>query len=201
MHPNTAFHWSDREALREFVRVTGFGSVFAATPDGPRTAQVPVIWADEGTLHFHLARGNALTRHLEGETALFVAMGPDGYVSPDWYGLDDNQVPTWNYVSVELEGTVRRLSRDALIAQMDALSAEHEGRLAPKPAWTRAKMDPALFERMADAVVGFALDIQGWRGTRKLGQNKSEGARLSAADGMEASGRRAIAHWMREGVA
>ena len=42
--------------------------------------------------------------------------------------------------------------------------------------------------------VGTAL-IQ--RGTLKLGQNKPEAARLSAADGVEAAGRRGIAHWMR----
>ena len=58
-------------------------------------------------------------------------------------------------------------------------------------------MDPALFDRMTGAIVGFRLEIQGWRGTLKLGQNKPEAARLSAADGVEASGRRGIAHWMR----
>lgn len=201
MHPNTVFHWQERDALREFVAVTAFGTLFAATPDGPRAAQLPVVWADETTLHFHLARGNALTRHLDGATALFVANGPEGYVSPDWYGLGPNQVPTWNYVSVELEGRVKALPREALVAQLDTLSAEHETRLAPKQPWTRDKMDPALFDRMCNAIQGFSLTVQGWRGTRKLGQNKPDAARLAAADALEASGRRALAHWMREGLA
>jgi transcriptional regulator len=50
---------------------------------------------------------------------------------------------------------------------------------------------------MTSAIIGFRLEIAGWRGTLKLGQNKPEAARLSAADGLEASGRRGIAHWMR----
>ena len=62
---------------------------------------------------------------------------------------------------------------------------------------TRAKMDPALFDKMTGAIVGFRLEVAGWCGTLKLGQNKPEAARLSAADGVEASGRRGIAHWMR----
>jgi transcriptional regulator len=28
-----------------------------------------------------------------------IVNGVDGYISPDWYGID-GQVPTWNYVTV-----------------------------------------------------------------------------------------------------
>jgi len=196
MHPNTAFRWEDRDAMRALVAELGFGALFCATPDGPRVAQVPVVWLDDATLGLHLARGNGIVRHLDGATALFVAQGPDGYVSPDWYGLDNNQVPTWNYVAVELEGTMRRMEHDALVAQVDQLTAQQEGRLDKTP-WTRSKMDPATFDKMTSAIIGFRLEIAAWRGTLKLGQNKPEAARLAAADGVEASGRRGIAHWMR----
>lgn len=196
MHPNAAFRWEDRDAMRALVAELGFGALFCTTPDGPRVAHVPVVWLDDTALGLHLARGNGIVRHLDGATALFVAQGPDGYVSPDWYGLDDNQVPTWNYVAVELEGTMRRMEHDALVAQVDQLTAQQEGRLDKTP-WTRGKMDPALFGKMTSAIIGFRLEIAAWRGTLKLGQNKPEAARLSAADGVEASGRRGIAHWMR----
>ncbi len=183
--------------MRALVAELGFGALFAATPDGPRVAHVPAVWLDEATLGFHVARGNGIARHLDGATGLFVVQGPDGYVSPDWYGLDDGQVPTWNYVALELEGTVRRMDHDALIAQIDRLTTEQEARLAPKAPWSRATMEPATFERMTRAIIGFRLEIAGWRGTIKLGQNKPEAARLAAANGMEGSGRRGIAHWMR----
>ena len=196
MHPNAAFRWEDCEAMRALVAELGFGALFCGTPDGPRVAHAPVVWLDDTTLGLHLARGNGIVRHLDGATALFVAQGPDGYVSPDWYGLGDDQVPTWNYVAVELEGVMRRMDHDALVAQIDRLVAQEEGRLDKAP-WTRAKMDPALFDKMTGAIVGFRLEVAGWRGTLKLGQNKPEAARLSAADGVEASGRRGIAHWMR----
>ncbi|UIJ46830.1 FMN-binding negative transcriptional regulator [Sphingomonas cannabina] len=197
MHPNPAFHWEDRDAMRQLVAEIGFGALFAGTPDGPRVAHVPMVWLDEATLAMHIARGNGIARHLDGATALFSVIGPDGYVSPDWYGLGSSEVPTWNYVAVELEGTMRRMDRDELVAQVDRLSAEQEGRLAPKAPWTRAKMDPKKFDAMLNAIVGFRLEVTAWRGTLKLGQNKPEAARLGAADGLEASGRRGIAHWMR----
>lgn len=197
MHPNPAFRWEDRDAMRALVREIGFGALFAATPDGPRVAHVPVVWLDDITLGLHIARGNGIARHLDGATGLFVVQGPDGYVSPDWYGLGPDQAPTWNYVAVELEGTMRRMDDAALVAQVDALTAEQETRLAPKPAWTRDKMDPQKANAMLRAIVGYRLEVVAWRGTLKLGQHKPEAARTGAADGVAASGRAAIAHWMR----
>jgi transcriptional regulator len=197
MHPNPGFRWEDRDAVREFVREIGFGALFAATPDGPRVAHVPVVWLDEATLGFHVSRGNGIARHLDGATGLFTLIGPDAYVSPDWYGSGTGEVPTWNYIAVELEGMCRRMDRDALLAQIDALSREQERRLAPKPEWTSAKLDPLRLEQLLGAIHGFRLEVQAWRATRKLGQNKPEAARLSAADALEAQGRRAVAHWMR----
>ena len=197
MHPNSKFRWEDRDAMRDFVRVAGFGALFAGTPDGPRVAHVPVVWLDDDTLGFHIARGNGIARHLDGASALFTVLGPDAYVSPDWYGQGPDEVPTWNYVSVELEGRAAKMDRDALIAQIDALSHEQEARLAPKPEWTRAKTDPKKIEMMLGAIIGFRLDVQAWRGTLKLGQNKPEAARESAAHHLDTQGRRAVAHWMR----
>ena len=196
MHPNPAFRWEDRAAIRDLVAQIGFGALFAATPDGPRVAHVPVVWLGDASLGLHIARGNGIARHLDDATALFTLLGPDGYVSPDWYGLGPDHVPTWNYVAVELEGTMRRMDRDALTDQVDRLSAEQENRLDKTP-WTRAKMDPKKFDAMLNAIVGYRLEVTAWRGMLKLGQNKPAEARLAAADGIEASGRRGIAHWMR----
>jgi transcriptional regulator len=197
MHPHPAFRWEDRPAIRDIVRDIGFGALFAATPDGPRVAHVPVVWLDDETIGFHLARGNALTRHLGGMTGLLNVQGPDAYVSPDWYGTGPDEVPTWNYVAVELEGRVARTDEAGLLAILDAISAEQERRLAPKPAWTRDKMDQAKLAKMLGAIVGFRLEVQAWRGTLKLAQTKPEAARHAVADALDAQGRRAMAALMR----
>jgi transcriptional regulator len=196
MHPNAAFRWEDRDSMRAFAAEVGFGMLFLTTPDGPRVAHVPFVFLGEDRIGFHLARGNALTKHLDGAEALFVVNGPDGYISPDWYGIDD-QVPTWNYVTLELQGPVRRMDEAALIAQADALSETNEKRLEPKPIWTRDKMADGLFDKMLRAIVGFELEVTACRSTVKLGQNKSVEVRLAAADGAEAAGNKAIAHLMR----
>jgi transcriptional regulator len=196
MHPNSSFRWEGRAALRSFARDIGFGMIVAATPDGLRVAHMPFVFLDDDRIGFHLARGNALTKHLHGQEAVLVVNGPDGYISPDYYGIDD-QVPTWNYMAIECAGPVRQMDRDELAAQVDAVSAEQERRLAPKPEWTRAKMTDGLFDKMLGAITGFELAVTAWRSTAKLGQNKPEEARLRAADGTEAAGNHGIAQLMR----
>lgn len=196
MHPAAPFHWQDRDAMRAFVESRAFGALFCATPEGPRVAHVPVVFESADRILFHLARTNALAPHLDGSRGLFVVHGPDGYISPDWYGIDD-QVPTWNYIAVELEGTLTRTADDGLPALIDRLSADREERLAPKQPWTRDKMKPGATELMMRGISGWSMDIEHWRGTRKLGQNKPEHVRMAAADGAAGAGQTEIAGEMR----
>ena len=201
MHPNAAFRPNrspdeDRALLEALIDEIGFGMVFAATPDGPRVAHTPLQWTGGGIVHFHLARGNALTRHLDGMTALVAINGPEGYVSPRWYA-DRAQVPTWNYVALELEGTVRRLDQDGLTGLLEALVARQEARVEGGTAWTMAKMPETKLRQMLTGIVGFGMEVQAWRPTFKLSQNKSADERARVADGLDAQGSRAIAALMR----
>lgn len=182
--------------MREFVCATGFGTLFVMTPDGPRVAHLPLVWLDEGRIAFHTARSNDIALHLDGGDALFVINGPDAYISPDWYGLPD-QVPTWNYLAVELQGQVQRLERDELIAQVEALSLEQERRLAPKPVWLVDKMSDGRFEQMLGGIIGFEMRVTAMRGTAKLNQNKSLEAREAVIKELAAQGCEEMAELMR----
>ena len=108
---------------------------------GRLVVHAPVVVAAPDRLRFHVSRGNRARRRSTAARAIVSCLGPDAYISPDWYGTPD-QVPTWNYLAVEAEGPLRRLDEDELAALLDDLSAAHEARLAPKPPWTRAKMTP-----------------------------------------------------------
>jgi transcriptional regulator len=178
MHPNRAFAWDDRDEMLAFVADIAFCTVAA---EGPTIAHAPVVVAAPDRLRFHIARGNRAK--LDGKRAIVSCLGPDAYVSPDWYGTPE-QVPTWNYLAVEAEGPLRRLDEAELTALLDDLGAAHEPRLAPKPSWTRAKMSPGRFEAMLKAIIGYELLIEDLRGTRKLGQHKSDAERQGAADGL-----------------
>lgn len=195
MHPNPQFRHPDRALLETLIEQIGFGMVFAATPDGPRVAHVPLVSTGDGALQFHIARGNALTRHLDGMTVLAVINGPDGYVSPRWYS-DQGQVPTWNYISLELEGRVRRMDSDGLLSHLESLSAREEARLAGAP-WTMDKSPPDYLRKLLAGIVGFELEVLAWRETLKLSQNKPADERERVAAALEANGAAALATLMR----
>ena len=192
MHPNRTFHWADEEEMLAFVAQVSFATICV---DGPAVVHAPVVAGPERLL-FHVSRSNPAAAKLEGARAIASVMGPDFYVSPDWYGTDD-QVPTWNYLAVEAEGPLRRLDEGELAALLDRLSAEHEERLAPKKPWTRDKMSPGRFEAMLKAIVGYEMRIEALRGTRKLGQNKKVEEREGVADALAALGRADHAGLMR----
>lgn len=198
MHPARLFKVEDRETLLAFLREHPFVTLAASVGGRPMIAQTPVVvreLADELVIDFHLSRGNILAPNLvQGFRAVMLATGPDAYVSPDWYGSAD-QVPTWNYLSVEAEGAVAVLNEDELIAQLDSLSEQEEARLLPKPLWTRGKMAPGKFEALLRGIIGGRLFVDRLEGTFKLSQNKSEADRLGAARGL---GKHPLAKRMRD---
>lgn len=194
MHPNRAFRFADDDAMRTFIGQHVFAHLFAATPDGPMVAHVPLTPTHAGHFRFHVARHNRITPHLDGATVVASVAGADFYVSPDWYATPADQVPTWNYTAVEIDGTCHALSQSDLVEQIDALSAIHEARLAPKKPWTRDKVSFAKLHGMYSVIQAFQIRVTALRGTHKMSQNKQPEDRngviaaLADADAIAAMG-------------
>lgn len=185
MHQNPAFRQADPARTLTFARRRGFGTLCLNGAAGPLLAHVPFLLDADGALaEFHLVRSNPIARAGLPAPAVIAVTGPDGYVSPDWYGIDD-QVPTWNYVAVHLRGVLDPIDPDSLRDVIDRLSAAHEARLAPKRSWTSAKMDPDALARMMRQILPFRLRIETIDGTWKLNQNKDDAVRLRAARRIE----------------
>jgi len=188
MHPNPAFRYVAQDQNLKFAAERGFGMLAIAGTDGmPLLAHIPFV-LDQGRVLFHLVRSNPIARCLkEPVSAKLAVQGPHSYISPDWYGVED-QVPTWNYVSVHLAGQAQLLPQDQLRDILDRLSDRFEQALSPKPVWKTDKMPSDLLDRMMRQIVPCALSIEDVQGTWKLAQNKPEAARLGAAEGVAAQG-------------
>lgn len=196
MHPARLFHEIDPATLRQRVLDNPLALITAVSDGRPLVAHAPVLLKEDDAspgggappaLRFHLSAANPLTKVLlDGSEALIVFTGIHGYISPDWYGIDD-QVPTWNYESVEAAGPVTRLDADATRQQVDDLSAVFEAQLAPKPVWTSAKMTPARLEALLRGIVGFELVPTRFEGITKLSQNKPAEAMARLIDALDAT--------------
>lgn len=189
MHPNPVYRASGKARNIAFARQKAFGSLAISTDDGPLLAHIPFVLREDGlTAELHLVRSNPILRKLgTGQNAVIAVLGPDGYISPDWYGVHD-QVPTWNYVAVHLRGRLERLPQDDLRGVLDRLSAQFEARLLPKPPWAAEKMAPDVLDRMMRVIVPCRMRITEIEGTWKLSQNKDDAVRLRAAEGVLTSG-------------
>lgn len=184
MHPNPAFRQTPAERNLAFARERGFGVLTVSAESGPLAAHVPFLLSPDGAFaELHLARSNPIARLPLPGQALLIVSGSDAYISPDWYGTPEeipDQVPTWNYIAVHLRGRLESLPDAALEAHLDALAAEHEGRLRPKRPWTKHKMSPPAMPRMMRAIRPFRLTLEAVEGTWKLSQNKPQAAQARA---------------------
>ena len=187
MHPNAAFGWTDTAEMLQFVSEQSFSHIFTASGAGQFVVHAPVIVRD-GNILFHVARRNRIAGELDGRRLLISIAGREAYQSANWYASDD-QVPTWHYEAVEIEGPVRRLSDEELVELLDLLSARFEGKYSPDAPWTRDKLEPRKFEAMTRAIVGFELAPDAVRGTRKFNQHKAGEDLAATIAGQRGAGR------------
>jgi len=189
MHPNPAFRQEPQALNLTLAHRRGFGTLCLNGPDAPLLSHVPFVLNDAGDqAELHLVRSNPIARMVKKPTpAVIAVMGPDGYISPDWYGSDPGMVPTWNYVAVHLRGQLRPGNPEEMRAHLDKVSAKFEDRLAPKTPWTTGKMPPEALERMMRQILPFHFAVDEVEGTWKLNQNRTDTAREGAAESVKCS--------------
>lgn len=192
LHP--AFKIGSAEAL-PILQQRAFGLLVVPTADAPFGVHVPFLVdgaPDDGlTIAVHVARANPIHTHIgDGCKVLLVCTGPDAYVSPDWYG-SEQQVPSWLYASVHVTGTAEFMAPESHLDHVDRLATQFESRLAPKPPWTSDKMSTEKRDRMLQAIVAITIHVEEIHAQKKLVQHKSEAEQRGAAAGLRDRGDRA----------
>jgi len=189
----------DEAAGLAYAAARGFGLVIASDAGRPVASPLPFVVEPANAarrLAFHVARGNRLAElAAQGGSWLLVVMGPDAYVSPDWYASAE-QVPTWLYETVHLSGAVRVMSDPQKRDHLDRLSATFEAWHAPKPPWTADKLTPARHAAFMQAIVAIEMTVEMVEGSLKLNQHKSDADHIALVSALSAgadAGGRAIA--------
>ena len=189
MHPNPTFRAEHRTRHIAFARDRGFGVLALSTDGAPLLSHVPFLLSEDGLVaELHLVRSNPIVRALGTPKAVKIAVqGPDGYISPDWYEVED-QVPTWNYVAVHLTGQLELRPQEELLDLLNRQSAFYEERLQPKPPWATGKMSDEALTKMMRMIVPCRMQVEDVQGTWKLSQNKPDDVRLRASEQVASSG-------------
>ena len=154
----------------------------------------------------HVARANPQWRRAATETpALAMFLGPDAYVSPNWYATKRQTgkvVPTWNYLAIHAYGRVEFFEdAERLRAIVTILTQRHEGR-RERP-WAVSDAPEDYIQAQLRGIIGFRLPIDRLEGKWKLSQNRPEVDRHGVIEGLEGEGgplESAIAQRMKDGL-
>ena len=200
----------DKAALHRAIGETRLATLVTLGSEGMEASHVPIL-LDEGegtygTIRGHLARANPQWRRASAETpALVMFLGPDAYVSPNWYATKRETgkvVPTWNYLAIHAYGRVEFFEdAERLRAIVTSLTQRHEGR-REKP-WAVSDAPEDYIQAQLRGIIGFRLPIDRLEGKWKLSQNRPEADRRGVIEGLEGEGgalESTIAQRMKDGL-
>ena len=172
MYNKPDFEASDLESTA-IIDAHPLAQIVVATPSGLFATPVPMIRRGE-SLVGHVARPNDLWQHPGAALAIFT--GPDAYVSPNWYASKAEHgrvVPTWNYTTVQVRGTLQIHDDDEWKVALVTLLTDTFEATEPRP-WRVADAPADYVTGLLGRIVGIELIDLTVAGKRKLSQNVSE---------------------------
>jgi transcriptional regulator len=172
------FRVEDVPEMHALMRARPFATLISAGPAGLYGSHLPTVLKDDGAygvVECHLARANPHCRDLaEGNEALMIFQGPEGYITPNWYPSKAEHgkvVPTWNYAVVHATGRPEVMKEKAwLLRHVTELTAQQE-RTEAKP-WALSDAPDSYIDVMLRGIVGFHFAITRLEGKWKMSQNR-----------------------------
>jgi transcriptional regulator len=195
MYTPPAFRDDEKESLHATIRAARLANFVTATADGPLATPLPLFLdaseGEHGVIYGHLAKANPQWSVPPIGDALAIFMGPDAYVTPQWYATKQETgkvVPTWNYVTVHASGPVEFFHDPVrLLEAVRRLTDLHEGgRGTP---WAVADAPPEFIQSQLRGIVGLRMPVTKLEGKRKMSQNRNAADRAGVATGLAASAR------------
>ena len=164
----------NKAEIQQFLKENSFGILINQTQGRLCATHIPLELETrpDGTeiLYGHLSKANPQWRgFLENDQVLAVFSGPHSYISSSWY--DHENVPTWNYVAVQIHGNIKIVTGDAVIDSLKKLVNKYE----------KDQQNPVRIENLSDetmqqanGIIAFEIEITELHATRKMSQNRDQ---------------------------
>lgn len=193
MYCPPAFREEELNVLHDWMRAARLANLVTVGEAGIHASPLPLFLnPDEGpfgTLYGHVARANPQWQDVASAEALAIFMGPDAYVTPSWYAskkAHGKVVPTWNYTTVQVRGTVEFFDDEArLYDVVDRLTRQHEAGRAEE--WGVSDAPEKFLKGQLRGIVGLRMPIRIIEGKHKMSQNRSAEDRAGVMKGLAAS--------------
>ena len=192
MYTPDHFRVDDLPQMHALMRARPLSALVSTGPAGLYATHLPTVLKNDGphgTIECHLARANPHWKDLaEGNEALMIFQGPEGYITPNWYpskALHGKVVPTWNYAVVHAYGRPEVMKdKDWLRRHVSELTAQQETSEAQP--WALSDAPDSYIDVMLRGIVGFRFAITRLEGKWKMSQNREAEDRKGVVAGLQA---------------
>ncbi len=176
----------------EFVRALRFGLLVSQLDGELQFSHLPLLVdVEDGAivrLRGHFARSNPHWRALSRDPrATVVFNGPNAYMSAQWYSPECQAAPSWNFVTVHVNGKVRLLDTPEQTTEIvNELIAVNEAELPRQ--WDIQGYSPTRRATLTPHILGFALDAESVEPKFKLNQHYPDADKIGAIVGLRSRG-------------
>jgi transcriptional regulator len=163
------FKLEDEEMIYDFIEKYSFATLFSQHNGEPYATHLPLtLNKGESAIYGHFALPNKQWEDIENQQVLVVFQGPYCYISPSWYETMKT-VPTWNYVSIHLYGTMEIVEDQKIIFDsLNDMVNKYESQDSP---YNLKNVEPSFIEGMSKGIVAFKIKITKIEAKAKLSQN------------------------------
>jgi transcriptional regulator len=167
------------EDVRRLIREYGWAVLVVGSSGDLQAAHVPCLLdpvhdaggaAEQLVIIGHAARADPVVSELlSGQEVLVVFQGPNGYISPAWYG-ENPSLPTWNFTAVHVRGIPEVLEGGEAFSVLEC-TVEHFEAARDDP-WELRGDALAYARRIAHETAPFRVRSAAIQAKAKLSQDK-----------------------------
>ncbi len=160
---------NDINHMVEVIKTYPLATIISVKNNTPYITHLPLMLHEDNKLIGHIDKFNPHAKLLrDNNHVTIIFSGPQCYISPSIYTT--NQLPTWNYIKVHLQGRVNTIDnaetiKDTMVKMTEFLEhPNHNYKLT---------IDNLKMENAINYVKGFKINIINWEGKFKLSQDKT----------------------------
>lgn len=160
------------DEVERFLKENAFGILISQGTKRPVATHIPMELEKDkegqSWLVGHVAKANPhwqdFDKHPE---VLAIFNGPHAYISSSWYR--EEEVPTWNYIAIHVQGHLERLNENQLLDSLHKLVNKYEAK--SKVPIRLQDLSPATMQQIR-GIVGFRIRISEIFAATKLSQGR-----------------------------
>lgn len=176
MYNQKPYKAKSEEDVLNFLKSYPFASITVFANGDYHSTQIPFLLnqqEDQLYLEGHVMKDtDHYKAFLQNNNVFVLFTGPNCYVSASWY-KNPQSGSTWNYMSVQVKGTLEFMTNEELSRFMDKLTLKYEAHNANSPTYIK-NLPEDYVNRLMPMITGIKIKVNHLEHTFKLSQDKDK---------------------------